>query len=183
MENDFLHFSPNNTFRSIFLSTMKKWFVHFILKIEHFLVFLYFLLDLERMGKENLETPKFVEDGKLGVAEKSRVEIFCRKPVGLPIPLIWWESPSGKRILGTDDTSTRKENSNVSVLPNSQTLVIENIRRNQSGNYSCVAQNIEGTTRSSIELIIASKFLYNILLSFILLFLYICTLQLPSLNI
>ena len=103
-------------------------------------------LDLEQLTLSSLDAPAdaLTPDGKLGVREGSRVEIFCRKPNGFPIPLIYWEDPSGKRMSETVTNDTR----------DLSLLLIEKIQSSQAGGYSCVAQNPAAITRIIVEIVI-----------------------------
>lgn len=76
----------------------------------------------------------------------SQFEVTCVKPGGRPKVRIWWEDPSGRVISDTgrirvDDTQ----------------LIVDGAKKVDTGNYTCVAENIAGQERTSLYFYVAGK--------------------------
>ncbi|ODN06678.1 Tyrosine-protein kinase-like otk [Orchesella cincta] len=107
----------------------------------------------------SLDPAPLIPSHKLAVPEKGTVEIFCERPKGLPTPRVWWEGPDGRVILET--SSSAQPSSSVSVFSSSRTrepntLLVPNVRADQTGNYACVAENMEGTSRATVQLVVVT---------------------------
>lgn len=94
--------------------------------------------------------------------EKGTVEIFCERPKGLPTPKVWWEGPDGRVILETFSPGTLPTHSTSSsytfptaFMREPNTLLVTNVRADQT--YTCVAENVEGTSRANVQLVVVSS--------------------------
>jgi hypothetical protein len=107
-------------------------------------------VDLQQLSSNYSLDPQPLMPGyKLAVPENGMIEIFCERPVGLPTPRLWWEGPNGKVISSTQGTSTSPGDSG--------TIILQNVKSDQAGNYTCVAENLENVTRASFQLVVLTS--------------------------
>lgn len=98
---------------------------------------------LEDFKHESIEPP--LPDDRTVVAPKGgQLELLCVVPDGQPRPHAWWEDPSGHTI--GDSGRVRVSGTR---------LLIDVAKKGDAGNYSCVAQNMAHTRRTSVALFIA----------------------------
>nr|XP_049697507.1 hemicentin-2-like [Helicoverpa armigera] len=78
-------------------------------------------------------------------AEKTDAVLTCRILKGIPKPTVRWvfRQASTDRIIRLKDTT--------------ETLVLKNVGKHQSGTYKCVAKNIMGLDRVSVEFVVEYK--------------------------
>lgn len=81
------------------------------------------------------------------VAEDQELQVSCLKPDGLPIPKLFWRGPQGHIISDSGPVRVQED-----------TLIISKAKRStHEGNYTCVAENLAGTTDASVEVIVSCK--------------------------
>jgi netrin receptor unc-5 len=86
-----------------------------------------------------------------GLIGKS-VEIRCLPPTGEPKPTISWLKNNEKMNLNLDETRI--------LISNEGSLLINDVRLVDNGNYTCVAENIAGRRMSDMaQLIVEGKYL------------------------
>jgi len=121
------------------------------------------LSDLQQLSSNYSFDPlPLIPSYKLPVPTDGSVEIFCERPAGLPTPKVWWEGPNGKVIpvySSQDQDETRRRNNKGTAFTSadSGTLFLQNVKTDQTGNYTCVGENIDGFTRASFQLVVTSK--------------------------
>ncbi|XP_022240564.1 inactive tyrosine-protein kinase 7-like [Limulus polyphemus] len=71
-------------------------------------------------------------------------EIMCNHPVGHPKPRLWWEGPDGHVI--SDAGHVRVDDTR---------LIIDVVTMSDSGSYSCIAENLAGQKRYTIDLYVS----------------------------
>ncbi len=121
--------------------------------------------DIEPVSSStSLDPAPLIPSHKLAVPEKGTMEIFCERPKGLPTPKVWWEGPDGRVILETFSPGTLLTHSTSSsymfssaFVREPNTLLVTNVRADETGNYACVAENIEGTSRANVQLVVVSS--------------------------
>ncbi|CAG0908032.1 unnamed protein product, partial [Darwinula stevensoni] len=79
----------------------------------------------------------------LVVEERGEVEVLCKAPKGHPQPRVWWEDPQG-RVVPTGVVG--------GVRVQGTQLVVEQARKEMAGNYTCVAENLVGSSRFAVRL-------------------------------
>ncbi|UYV74878.1 PTK7 [Cordylochernes scorpioides] len=98
---------------------------------------------LREFAAEPFEPPA-PGNGTAVVAVEGRWEVTCLAPDGLPEPKVWWTDPGG-RIVG--DTGPLRVDG--------ERLILEAARRNDSGPYTCVAENMAGRRTAFLDLQVA----------------------------
>ncbi|XP_034939259.1 tyrosine-protein kinase-like otk [Chelonus insularis] len=80
------------------------------------------------------------------VGEDQELQISCLEPAGSPSPTVFWRNPRGHII--SDSGSVRVQDN---------TLVITKARIDEdAGNYSCVAENLAGTSEIVVQVIVST---------------------------
>lgn len=117
------------------------------------------LTDIEPLNSAtSLDPSPLIPSHKLAVPEKGTVEIFCELPKGLPTPNLWWEGPDGRLIPETSSPQSLSSYTFSSAkLRQPNTLLVSNVRADQTGNYACVAENIAGKTRATVQLVVVTS--------------------------
>jgi len=84
--------------------------------------------------KKQFEVPPYSEQGLVG----RQVELRCHPPKGKPEPQIYWLK-DGRRLGDTEDGI---------IVTQEGHLIVVSARLGDSGNFTCVAENLAGTRRS-----------------------------------
>lgn len=98
---------------------------------------------LEDFKHESIEPP-LPEDRTVVAAKGGQLELLCVVPEGQPRPRAWWEDPSGHTI--GDSGRVRVSGTR---------LLVDSAKKGDAGNYTCVAQNMAHTRRTSVTLFVA----------------------------
>ncbi|XP_014204264.1 inactive tyrosine-protein kinase 7-like [Copidosoma floridanum] len=79
------------------------------------------------------------------VGENQELQVSCLAPAGLPPPKLYWRDPQGRII--SDAGPVRVQDG---------TLIVAKARRPaDQGNYTCVAENLAGTTRMAVQVVVS----------------------------
>ncbi|KAH9375066.1 hypothetical protein HPB48_015900 [Haemaphysalis longicornis] len=98
---------------------------------------------LEDFRHTSIEPP-LPEDRTVVVPKGGQLELLCVVPKGQPRPRSWWEDPSGHTV----GDSGR-------VRVSGDRLLLDMAKKGDAGNYTCVAQNMAHTRRTSVTLFVA----------------------------
>lgn len=109
-------------------------------------VHVFFPQDLDELTGSSFEPP--LPDSRTRIVpEKAEFELTCLPVAGNPPVRVWWLDPRGHTV--TDSGPVRVDESR---------LIIEAARAvDDSGNYTCVAENMAGTRMASFKLVVSSK--------------------------
>jgi PTK7 protein tyrosine kinase 7 len=81
------------------------------------------------------------------VGENQELQISCLAPGGLPSPKLYWRDPQGRIV--SDSGPVRVQD---------DTLIVAKARREADpGNYTCVAENMVGSTEMSLQIIVSCE--------------------------
>jgi hypothetical protein len=113
-----------------------------------------FLQDLDELTGSSFEPP--LPDSRTRIVpEKTEFELTCIPVAGNPPVRVWWLDPRGHTV--SDSGPVRVDETR---------LIIEAARAvDDSGNYTCVAENMAGTKMASFKLVVSSKSALQILWS------------------
>jgi hypothetical protein len=102
-------------------------------------------VDLDELTGSSFEPP-LPESRTRIVPEKAEFELTCIPVAGNPTVRVWWLDPRGHTV--SDSGPVRVDETR---------LIIEAARAvDDSGNYTCVAENMAGTKMASFRLVVAS---------------------------
>ncbi|XP_035226737.1 inactive tyrosine-protein kinase 7-like isoform X2 [Stegodyphus dumicola] len=99
---------------------------------------------IDGFGMSPFEPPVGHDELKV-VPLGSQFEVTCVKPGGRPKVRIWWEDSSGRVI--SDAGRIRVDDSQ---------LIVDGAKKSDTGNYTCVAENIAGQERASLYFYVAA---------------------------
>ncbi|CAG0923641.1 unnamed protein product [Notodromas monacha] len=85
--------------------------------------------------------------GIVSATAQSDTVLPCQH-VGVPSPQVQWELPNGIRVTSSETPSNR-----LGIMPDGK-LVIRDLARNDTGNYTCTASNDQGTDAVSHRLVV-----------------------------
>ncbi|CAG0920883.1 unnamed protein product [Notodromas monacha] len=87
--------------------------------------------------------------GIVSATAQSDTVLPCQH-VGVPSPQVQWELPNGIRVTSSETPSNR-----LGIMPDGK-LVVRDLARNDTGNYTCTASNDQGTDAVSHRLVVKS---------------------------
>ncbi|PSN56695.1 Hemicentin-1 [Blattella germanica] len=103
--------------------------------------------DLDDLTGSSFEPPLPPSKTRI-VPEKAEFELTCIPAVGIPPARVWWLDPRGHVV--SDSGPVRVDETR---------LIIEAARAaDDTGNYTCVAENMAGTKMASFNLIVSSEY-------------------------
>lgn len=110
-----------------------------------------FFQDLDELTSSSFEPP--LPDSRTRIVpEKAEFELTCLPVAGNPPVRVWWLDPRGHTV--SDSGPVRVDETR---------LIIEAARAvDDSGNYTCVAENMAGTRMASFKLVVSSKFMLQV---------------------
>lgn len=85
------------------------------------------------------------------MGEGSFFQLTCLEPKSNPLAKKFWLKPNGHTISDSGEIRVDEDGR----------LIIEKVKTEDAGQYSCVAENVAGRTEKVLDLVITSK-LFNI---------------------
>lgn len=107
------------------------------------------IADLKNLTVASFEPP--LQDQLAVVGEGQELQVSCLTPGGLPTPKLFWRDPQGRIVSDAGPVRVQDD-----------TLIVAKARRNtDEGNYTCVAENMAGSTEMSVQVVVSCKLLFQ----------------------
>ncbi|XP_017770626.1 PREDICTED: tyrosine-protein kinase-like otk [Nicrophorus vespilloides] len=91
--------------------------------------------------------PPLPEGSKHVIAEDSFFQQTCLEPKSVPPAKKFWMNPDGHTISDSGDVKVDDDGR----------LILDSVKRDNAGTYTCVAENVAGKTEKSFQLVVTTK--------------------------
>jgi PTK7 protein tyrosine kinase 7 len=102
---------------------------------------------LKNFTSKSFEPPLPEDSREVVAAEGGPFQLTCLEPDSLPPAKKWWTNPAGHTV--SDSGEIRVDDDG--------RLMIDSVKMEHAGNYSCAAENIAGKTEETVGLVVLSK--------------------------